>query len=131
MVVRDNFLRHIEKWNKSGDARTFGTLEGVSELNRGDIVMARYTVNTQSRTVTGSVPQSVSVWDPAAGGMVTRSTQRTYSYGVVPVYAYILIRKPGGDFEIISPYASTTAVGEYKNSGMQLWDDLKEILKKK
>ncbi len=130
MQVRDNFLRWIEKWNKSGDAKKYGSLEVVSEISEADIVLARYTLNESVRTETASRPSVGTVYDPASNKVISRPAQQTYSYSTVPVFAYVL-RRNNTDFEILSRYNDLTFLGEYKNTGELLWDNFKKLLKNK
>lgn len=129
MKVRENFVRNIEKWNKSGDARKYQVLEIVDEISAATIILSRYTLNDQARTNTGSTSVASSVWDPATNSTVTRPTQRTYSYSTVPVYAYVILRSQD-KYKIISRYSGSASQGEYRNSGADLWDDFKKVLKR-
>ena len=128
MKIHDNFVNWIEKWNRSSDAKKFGTVEVTSDLNRADVALARYTLNAQARSNTASYPAAAMVYDPATNSMITRPTQRTYSYSTVPVFAYVL-RRNGADFEILSRYSDSASVGEHKHSGEDLWKDFEKLLK--
>jgi hypothetical protein len=130
MKVRENFLRWIEKWNKSGDVKKYGSLEVVSDISEADIVLARYTLNENARTETASRPSVGTVYDPATNKVISRPTQQTYSYSTVPVFAYVL-RRNDKDFEILSRYNDSADLGEYKNTGELLWDNFKKLLKSK
>ncbi len=130
MKVRDNFVRWMEKWNKSGDAKKYGLLEVVSDISQADIVLARYTLNEKSRTETASRPSVGTVYDPATSSVISRPTQRTYSYSTVPVFAYVL-RRNETDFEVLSRYSESAELGENKSSGEKLWDDFRKLLKNK
>lgn len=130
MKVRDNFMHWIEKWNQSGDAKKYRSLEVVSEVSGADIVLARYTLNEIVRTETASRPSVGTAWDPATNKVISRPTQQTYSYSTVPVFAYVL-RRNDTDFEILSRYNDSASLGEYKNSGKLLWENFKKLLKNK
>jgi len=130
MKVHENFLGWIRKWNNSSDAKKYRSLEVVTEISEADIVLARYTLNENIRTETASRPTVGTVWDPATNTWISRPTQQTYSYSTVPVFAYVLRRKDK-DFEILSRYGSSASLGEHKNSGKELWDNLVKILKNK
>ena len=130
MKVRDNFVRWMEKWNKSGDAKKYGLLDAVSDISQADVVLARYTLNEKSRAETASRNSVGTVYDPATKSVISRPTQQTYSYSTVPVFAYVL-RRNDTDFEILSRYNDSASLGEYKNTGELLWDNFKKLLKSK
>src|SRR5262249_41829834 len=50
LTVHENFVRRIDKWNKSGDAKKYGSLELVSDISQAQVILARYTLTDQSRT---------------------------------------------------------------------------------
>ncbi len=128
--IRGNYLRWIEKWNKSGDSRKFGKVEVIDDLSQADFVLARYTLNEQARTESGSYVTPSTVWNPATNSTVTRPVARTYSYAMVPVFAYILSRT-GTDFIIIYRYSDSTSLGEYRGSGESLWESFRDICLKR
>jgi len=130
MKVYQNFVRWIEKWNQSSDSKKYGLLKIVENLDEADIILARYTLNTQANSNTASYPSVGTVYDPATKSVISRPTQRAYSYSTVPVFAYVL-RRSGNNFEIISRYSDSASLGEYKNSGELLWKDFRKLLKAK
>jgi hypothetical protein len=130
MKVHDNFIRWIEKWNKSGDANKYGSLNLVSDIDHAEIVLARYTLNIQARSQTASYPSVGTVYDPATNSIISRPTQRTYSYSTVPVFAYVL-RREGVNYEILSRYSDSASLGEFKSSGELLWKDFINLLKRR
>ena len=109
--------------------KKFGLIKEVSEISQADVVIARYTLNAQVRSNTASYPSVGTVYDPATNEVISRPTQRTYSYSTVPVFGYVL-RRVGDNFEIISRYSDSAMAGEHKYSGEDLWDDFKKILKR-
>jgi hypothetical protein len=128
IVVHENFIRWIDEWNRSGDAKRYGPLRAVTSLSEADIIFVRYTLNDQARTESGSIPTVGTVWDPATNKIISRPTQTTFSRAMVPVFAYVLRRKEA-EIEILSRYSTSTRLGEGKSSGRQLWDDFKKLLK--
>lgn len=128
LKVQENFIRWVARWNESGDSKKHGRIELVSDLLKSDVVLARYTLNEQARTQTGSRTTQATVWDWKTNSTITRPTEKVYSYSTVPVYAYVLQPVDGG-YDIVYRYSSSTTLGESKNSGEQLWDNFRKLVK--
>lgn len=128
LKVSQNFMGWVSRWNESGDSKKHGKIEIVSDLLKCDVVLARYTLNEQARTQTGSTTTAATVWDWKTSTYITRPTEKAYSYSTVPVYAYVL-RPHAGGYEIVYRYSSSTTLGESKNSGEQLWDNFRKLVK--
>lgn len=125
--VRDKFAEWIEKWNKE-EAKRLGSLEQISDITQADVILSRYTLQEQVSTQTASSVGSATVYDPATNSTVTRPVTRTYSYNLVPVYLYVIIRKDNG-FDILWRETTRTSPGDFKSGGYSLRDEFKKMMK--
>jgi len=125
LKARDNVARWIDEWNKKDGAR-LGQLQLVEE-ETADLVMARYTERDKVRTRTTTGPDL-----GGSGPAGTRSAPRTrFELEVVPVYAYLLDSRKSDEWTVVWRYTGFTTLADTGGSGRELWDGLRELLKKR
>lgn len=113
--VRRNLRDWLGDWS-SRHADRYGRLYLVDGIGDADIILARYVLRGQLKTETTS---------SGAGNNLEVSTSTR-----VPAWAYI-IHRVGDKYSIVWRYASLTSVGEYKESGKQLFEDFSNLLEEK
>jgi hypothetical protein len=96
-----------------------------------DVILARIVDRQKAQTATDTIQRPGVVYDPAINSVRAAPYAQQYSYTEVPVYAYVLTRSTPESLEIVWRYAGTTSVGETRDSGKQLWDDFKTLMKKR
>jgi hypothetical protein len=125
LKARDNVARWIDEWNRK-DGQRLGTLELVEE-ETADLVLARYTERDKVRTRTTTGPDL-----GTSGPAGSRSTPRSrFELDVVPVYAYVVDSRQPAEWTVVWRYTGFTALAENGGSGRELWDGLRELLKKR
>ena len=127
MVVRSVFVDKINEWNKKeGDKH--GTVTIVTEIDKADLILARYTVQEKVSSNTGTYVTPVMVYDPGTGGYKTTPVARSYSTSSVPAYSYMITPTPKG-LEIIWRDIGPARVGESKYSGQIMRDHFFKFMK--
>jgi hypothetical protein len=126
--VRQNFHKWITEWNRR-DAKKHGRVVVVETVAEADVVLARFLDRGKSQATIDTTLGSGLVYDPALGRLRAAPYARQYSYTEAPVFAYILTQTSPGSLEILWRYATTATVQERSNSGRQLWDDFKVLMK--
>jgi hypothetical protein len=126
--VRQNFTSWIDEWNRK-DGKKHGNVVLASDVADADVILARYVEREKAQTATDTTAGSAVVVDPKTQKVGTAPYAREYSYTEVPVLAYVIARKAPSELEIVWRYTGMTSVEEQKNSGRQLWDDFKTMMK--
>jgi len=123
MGVRDNFHKWLKQWN-GWDAQKYGAIVPVSTIDSAEVILVRI-------RAAGRPSQQTATSDGLLilGGQAV-PVARTYSYDTLPVAAYILRRSPRV-LEIASRYVGTAPAEEDGDSGRELWDSFKKLLKAK
>lgn len=125
LKARENVARWIEEWNRK-DGTRLGTLQMVEE-ETADVVMARYTERDKVRTRTTSGPDLGS-----SGPAGSRSAPRSrFTLEVVPVYAYLVDCRKAEAWSVVWRYTGFTTLADTSSSGREMWDGLRELLKKR
>lgn len=126
--ARENVTRWIGEWNRKDGAR-LGTLELVDDgAAPVDVVLARVTDREKVRTRTVSGPDL----GPSGPGTTSRSSTRSrFEIETIPVSAYIVDSRAGDQWTIVWRHTGYTTLEESNSSGRELWDGLKEMLKKR
>lgn len=126
--VRQNFLQWVDEWNRK-DARKHGLVLVVNNAASADVILARLVDRERARTGTATSLGTGTVYDPWTQTFHTVPYAQGYSYTTVPVFAYVLSQPSRNSFEIVWRYAATTLMQEGKDSGKQLWEDFKSLMK--
>lgn len=113
MELRKNLLGRIEEWNKK-KGKQLGLVESVSDISQADVVLAKYIVQEQVRTKTGSATN------------VVTGTTAIYTRSYVPVYAYVMARKPEG-LEILWRGQEEVRLSRSRGTG-KLWDNFVKLV---
>lgn len=117
--VTKGFVLWVTQWNKSGDARKYGSIELVEDVAAADVVLARF---VDRGTIAGSNTSGrVTDYGVMAAG-------RSSSSAMVPVYAYILKKKSSG-YEVLGGYEDTTTASVSYATGQSLWDEMRNLMK--
>lgn len=125
LKARENVARWIEEWNRKDGPRR-GAVR-VVEDGPADVVLARYTERDKVRTRTVTGPDI----GPSGPGPSRRSGTRTrWEIDTVPVYAYVIDARRAGAWSIVWRHTGFTTLEETGASGRELWDGLRELLKK-
>jgi hypothetical protein len=126
LKARENVARWIAEWNRKDGAR-LGTLQVVDE-GPADVVLARYTERDKIRTRTVSGPDL----GPSSPGTPRRSSTRSrFELDTIPVHAYVIDSRAADQWSIVWRHTGFTTLEESGNSGRELWDGLRELLKKR
>jgi hypothetical protein len=126
LKARENVARWIAEWNRKDGAR-LGTLQVVEE-GPADVVLARYTNRDKVRTRTIPGPDL----GPSGPGATGRSSSRSrFEVNTVPVYAYVIDSRAPDQWSIVWRHTGFTTLDETGGSGRELWDGLRELLKKR
>lgn len=126
--VRQNFLKWADEWNQK-DAKKHGRIVLVADSSSADVVLARVTDRDKAHTATDTNLATGVVYDPGTHGVRSAPYARQYSYTEVPVFAYVLAHTEPGSLEVVWRYTGPTSGQEGKESGKQLWDDFKTLMK--
>jgi hypothetical protein len=128
--VRWNFLKWVDEWNRK-DGKKHGAVVLVSDAASADVTLARLVDREKARTGTGSGLLTGTVVDPSTLTVHTVPYVGSYSYTVVPVFAYVVSQPSPNAFHIVWRYAETRPSEEDEDSGKQLWEDFKKLMKKR
>ena len=144
--VTQNFVGWVQEWNSKKDAKKHGAIELVHEIGNADIVLARYlerdkamqevSTHTSSAAVSSYSSGTASATGPDGSASASGSGWTVGSVPVtnvttdtmVPAFAYIPKKTPSG-LEVLGGYQGKTTTGETANSGRQLWETFKEMMK--
>jgi hypothetical protein len=126
LKARENMVRWIEEWNRKDGAR-LGTLQ-VVEQAPCDVVLARITDREKVRTRTVTGPDL----GPSGPGTTSRSSTRSrFELETIPVSAYVIDSRAAEEWRIVWRHTGFTTLEESNSSGRELWDGVKELLKKR
>ncbi len=126
LKARENVARWIEEWNRKDGVR-LGTLQLVDD-GPADVVLARYTDREKVRTRTVTGPDL----GPSGPGPSRRSSTRSrFELDTIPVYAYVIDSRRPDQWTIVWRHTGFTTLDETGNSGRELWDGTRELLKKR
>ena len=126
--ARQNFLKWADEWNRR-DSKKHGRIELVQDVAGADVVLARVVSRENATSATDTTVSAGVV--PTSQGLKLAPYARQYSYTSVPVVAYVLAQPSPGRLHIVWRYTGTTTIEETNDSGKQLWDDFKTLMKKK
>jgi hypothetical protein len=124
--ARENMARWIGEWNRKDGAR-LGTVE-IVENGAADVVLARVTDREKVRT--RSIP------GPDLGPTGSSGTPRSnrgsrFEIETIPVSAYILDSRAADQWTIVWRHTGYTTLEESNSSGRELWDGVREMMKKR
>jgi hypothetical protein len=126
LKARENVARWIEEWNRKDGAR-LGTIQVIEE-GAADVVLARVTDREKVRTRTVSGPDL----GPSGSGTTSRSSTRSrFEIETIPVSAYIVDSRAPDQWSIVWRHTGFTTLEESGNSGRELWDGVREMMKKR
>lgn len=126
LKARENVARWIDEWNRKDGAR-LGTLQVVEE-GAADVVLARVTDREKVRTRTVSGPDL----GPSGPGTTGRSSTRSrFEIETIPVSAYVIDSRAPDQWSIVWRHTGFTTLEESGNSGRELWDGVREMMKKR
>ena len=126
LKARENMVRWIEEWNRKDGAR-LGTLQVVEEAPY-DVVLTRITDREKVRTRTVTGPDL----GPSGPGTTSRSSTRSrFELETIPVSAYVIDSRAAEEWRIVWRHTGFTTLEESNSSGRELWDGVKELLKKR
>ncbi len=128
--VQQNFLKWVDEWNRK-DAKKHGSLVLVNDAASADVILARFVDREKARTGTETGLRTGVVVDPMTGAMQAVPYAGAVSYTLVPVFAYIVTQASPNRFAIIGRYVVARPAEEDKNSGKVLWDEFKDLMKKR
>ena len=117
--VTKNFIRWVEQWNKSGDAKKYGAIELVDEVAAAEVVIVRFV----DRGTSAGTNTSGKVTDY---GFV--ASGNSSSSAMIPVFAYILNRKESG-YEVVGGYEDATTMVSSPIAGQSLWLEMRTLMK--
>jgi hypothetical protein len=117
--VTKNFVMWVTQWNKSGDAKKYGSIELVQDVATAEVVLVRF-VNRGMVAGTNTSGR-VTDYGIVAAGSSSSST-------MVPVYAYILNKKQSS-YDVVGGYEDTTTSSASTIAGQSLWDEMKGLMK--
>jgi hypothetical protein len=128
LKARENVARWIEEWNRKDGAR-LGTVQVVEDgAAPVDVVLARVTDREKVRTRTVSGPDL----GPSGPGTTSRSSTRSrFEIETIPVSAYVVDSRAAGQWTIVWRHTGFTTLEESGSSGRELWDGVKELMKKR
>ena len=126
LKARENMARWIAEWNRKDGAR-LGTLQVVEE-GAADVVLARLTDREKVRTRTIPGPDL----GPTGSSGTPRSNRSSrFEIETIPVSAYIIDSRAAGQWSIVWRHTGFTTLEESGNSGRELWDGVREMMKKR
>lgn len=126
LKARENIERWIGEWNAK-DGKRQGALEVLPASAGAQIVLARYTVRDKVRTRTVSGSDLF----PTAPGARRSGFRARFTYELVPVYAYVIDSRRPETWSIVWRHTGQTSLEESKDSGRELWDGLRGLLRKR
>lgn len=126
LKARENVARWIAEWNRKDGAR-LGALQ-IADDGPADVVLARYTDREKVRTRTVTGPDL----GPSGPGPSRRSSTRSrFELDTIPVYAYVIDSRGAEQWKIVWRHTGFTTLDETGASGRELWDGMRELLKKR
>ena len=126
LKARENMARWIAEWNRKDGAR-LGTLQVVEE-GAADVVLARLTDREKVRTRTIPGPDL----GPTGSSSTPRSNTRSrFELETIPFSAYIIDSRAPDQWKIVFRQTGFTTLEESGSSGKELWDGLREMMKKR
>jgi len=126
LKARENMARWIAEWNRKDGAR-LGTLQVVEE-GAADVVLARLTDREKVRTRTIPGPDL----GPTGSSSTPRSNTRSrFELETIPFSAYIVDSRAPDQWKIVFRQTGFTTLEESGSSGKELWDGLREMMKKR
>jgi len=126
LKARQNVARWIEEWNRKETGRHRAMVVVAVDAD-ADLVLARYANRERVRSQTVTGPDLV-----PSGPAGTRSgTRSRFTIDTVPVYGYVIDSRRRDAWTILWRHTGFTTLEETGGSGRELWDGLRELLKKR
>ena len=124
--IRNYYARQIKQWNRYKDSY-LATLELVQDINRADVILAKYKLNEKAETSKSSLTVYEQIYDPTTRTTTPRPVIGTVYSRSVRVNGYIL-RRVGTEIEILRQgvFTDTTSEGSRLHDG--LWIAFLELL---
>jgi len=126
LKARENVARWIEEWNRKDGAR-LGRVQIVEE-GASDVVLARSTDREKVRTRTVPGPD---LGPTGSSGTPRSNTRSRFEIETIPVSAYIIDSRAPDQWSIVWRMTGFTTLEESGSSGRELWDGVREMLKKR
>jgi hypothetical protein len=121
--VRDNVARWTDEWNHK-DAARYGRLQVVPERKDAQLVLVHLMDEDKARSTTQTFTTGTS---RTGTGQPERRSFQVYQ---APVHAYVL-RAVDGGYEVVWREAGYGSVERTNDSGRELWDAFRKLLKQK
>ena len=126
LKARENMARWIEEWNRKDGVR-LGTLQVVEE-GAADVVLAR--VTDREKVKTRSIP-GPDLGPTGTSGTPRSNTRSRFEIETIPFSAYIIDSRASDQWKIVFRQTGFTTLEESGSSGKELWDGLREMMKKR